>query len=332
MVDCTVGDSGRFSGAEGVAFASQDPTELTELLQPLAPGISVEATGWRPFRSRIRAWRVSVVPFFSYSTQNGSAVFDEERPYVAVSVPLFSSFDVRTGSRREHVQKGWAHMQVPGVRGEITPPAGAHLLGFAFDAVSLAAHRQAVTGTWGESEPELEPLVPTTTGAGQRLLRYVEWICAESNRSGSLLHETRVAREVVDTLGQLLAEAFSGPSASPARVASDGAARRAEELFATHLEQPLSLAEVTKQLGSSTRSLGRAFQRRHGMGPMAFWRRRRLEAARRDLFLANPDEATVTEVALRYRFAHLGRFAVEYRRTFGEPPSETLRHHRRPHR
>jgi AraC-like DNA-binding protein len=58
---------------------------------------------------------------------------------------------------------------------------------------------------------------------------------------------------------------------------------------------------------------------------MAFWRRARFEAARRDLFLADPDETSVTEVAHRYRFAHLGRFAVAYRWLFGESPIETLR-------
>jgi AraC-like DNA-binding protein len=325
MVNHTVGDYGRLPGTGGGSFDTQDPAELTELLRPLVPGVCVEATGRRRFRARIRAWGIADVPFFSYSTENGSAVFNQERPYVAVSVPLFSSFDAREGSREEHVQKGWASLQVPGLRGEVTPPAGAHVLGFAFDAASLAAHREAVNGTWGESDPELEPFVSTSTEVGQRLLRYLVWICAELNRSGPLLHETRVAQEVEETLGQLLAEACSAPSASPAKPASDAVARRAEEVLAENLERPFSLAEVAKEVGSSTRSLGRAFQRRHGMGPMAFWRRSRFEAARRDLFLADPHQASVTEVANRYRFAHLGRFAVTYRSLFGESPSDTLR-------
>jgi AraC-like DNA-binding protein len=76
--------------------------------------------------------------------------------------------------------------------------------------------------------------------------------------------------------------------------------------------------------GLSVRSLTRAFQKRHGMGPIRFLRLRRLEAARRDLLAAEPGSASVTEVMHRYGFGHPGRFAAQYRRQFGESPSVTL--------
>jgi transcriptional regulator GlxA family with amidase domain len=58
---------------------------------------------------------------------------------------------------------------------------------------------------------------------------------------------------------------------------------------------------------------------------MGFLKQRRLEAANRALLAAGPGETHVTDVALRYGFSQMGRFAVEYRRTFREPPSQTLR-------
>jgi len=36
------------------------------------------------------------------------------------------------------------------------------------------------------------------------------------------------------------------------------------------------------------------------------------------------EPTTVTEVAIRFGFGELGRFASEYRAKFGENPSETL--------
>ncbi|WP_094783336.1 helix-turn-helix domain-containing protein [Paraburkholderia ribeironis] len=37
---------------------------------------------------------------------------------------------------------------------------------------------------------------------------------------------------------------------------------------------------------------------------------------------------SVTDVALRLGFAHVGRFSADYRAAFGEPPAATLRRYR----
>ncbi|MGR7000479.1 helix-turn-helix domain-containing protein [Yinghuangia aomiensis] len=50
-----------------------------------------------------------------------------------------------------------------------------------------------------------------------------------------------------------------------------------------------------------------------------------LARAHDDLRGADPAATTVTEVSLRWGFAHQGRFAAAYRRRYGVPPSTTLR-------
>jgi AraC-like DNA-binding protein len=60
------------------------------------------------------------------------------------------------------------------------------------------------------------------------------------------------------------------------------------------------------------------------MGPKRYLLLRRMHLARRALRNAAPDATTVTDIATRYGFWQLGRFAVEYQSVFGESPSVTL--------
>lgn len=75
----------------------------------------------------------------------------------------------------------------------------------------------------------------------------------------------------------------------------------------------------------SVRSLQEGFRRSLDTTPVAYLRRVRLEKARDELTAAEPGTTSVTEVATRWGFVHLGRFSSTYARAFGERPSETLR-------
>ena len=75
----------------------------------------------------------------------------------------------------------------------------------------------------------------------------------------------------------------------------------------------------------SERTLHDAFRRRFGTSPAAHVRALRLQAAREALLGADAELTTVARIAAEHGFAHPGRFAVAYRRRFGESPSATLR-------
>ncbi len=325
--EATEGRGGRLeTGGLTRVLRFDDPDEHTETIQPLAPGMHARAIGHSGFQTRILAWSLAGEPFFTYTSRNGSAVFDEGRPYCAVTIPLFSSFGVRVGSRRFDVQDGAMQVLPPDVRGELQPEDGAHMLGFSLDWARIEKHRRAMAGV---CEGPLAPVPCTPVSAqfdrGWHFLAYMDGLCQGVNQADSLLHDSRVAREVVETIGCLLAEVLYACPASRRGQPDEAMARRAEELLAENLESPVSLSDAVIVAGTSTRSLLRAFLKRRGTSPMAFRRRRRFEAARRDLFVADCGETSVTDVAIRYCFEHLGRFAVEYRALFGESPSDTLR-------
>jgi AraC-like DNA-binding protein len=74
----------------------------------------------------------------------------------------------------------------------------------------------------------------------------------------------------------------------------------------------------------SERTLRKAFNEIHGVPPCRRLRMLRLLHARRGLLAADSELTTVTKVATASGFSELGRFSVEYRKAFGESPSQTL--------
>lgn len=74
----------------------------------------------------------------------------------------------------------------------------------------------------------------------------------------------------------------------------------------------------------SERTLRKAFNEIYGVPPCRRLRMLRLLHARKGLLAADGELTTVTSVATASGFSELGRFSVEYRKAFGESPSQTL--------
>jgi AraC-like DNA-binding protein len=105
--------------------------------------------------------------------------------------------------------------------------------------------------------------------------------------------------------------------------------QQAEALALASSGEPLHVSALCQVIGISERTLRKAFHRVHGIPPCRHLRMLRLSNARRALLSAGGTFAKVTEIAMSFGFAELGRFSVEYKKAFGESPSQTLyRRHR----
>ncbi|NGO70799.1 AraC family transcriptional regulator [Streptomyces sp. SB3404] len=104
------------------------------------------------------------------------------------------------------------------------------------------------------------------------------------------------------------------------------AVRRALRLIEESSDQPLTLSDLAAAARLSPRALQEAFRRYLDSTPLAYLREVRLERAHRDLVAADGEgPVTVAQVAYRWGFSNLGRFAEWYRRRYGHSPSRTLR-------
>jgi AraC-like DNA-binding protein len=99
--------------------------------------------------------------------------------------------------------------------------------------------------------------------------------------------------------------------------------RRAEEYIEAHWDKAIGIETLVEVTGAGARALFKAFRKSRGYSPMAFARMVRLKQARSRLASPAP-ETSVTAVAFACGFGNLGHFARDYRKAFGERPSETL--------
>jgi len=132
----------------------------------------------------------------------------------------------------------------------------------------------------------------------------------------------RFEQECVRSLvASLFARAAPQPALSqPARCLL---VRRAEEFMRSRLSEPVGAIDLCRELGTSDRTLRLAFRERYGLGPMAYSRCLRLNAVRSRL--RTNSLVAIADAAREFGFHHLGNFAADYRRLFGERPSETTR-------
>jgi transcriptional regulator GlxA family with amidase domain len=136
--------------------------------------------------------------------------------------------------------------------------------------------------------------------------------------------EARLGRD----LAARVADEFIAPRARPSTdrqtgrlLATRGVRQpvldQAARLMAAHVETPLPIAAIARQLGVSPRQLERLFKSHLGLGPAWYYASIRLDRARELLRLT---DLSVTEIGVACGFPSPAHFSTAYRRQFGRSP------------
>lgn len=234
-------------------------------------------------------------------------------------------FDLTTGSHRHRYGPGDVFFGIrPGEDYSFT----CHGIDVRAVGVDLGLVQQVVDGPAHEVVARFTKQ-PVSPSQARTWLRTVDFL------SGQLLSEEHAATNplVLRAAGRLLAATMVAiwdpdgrePAPRDRTEATPQTVRRAVAYIEANPHLDLGVADIARASFVGVRGLQLAFRRHLDTTPMAYLRRVRLDHARRDLLSAVPGDAqTVTETALRWGYTS-ARFAQEYRATFGELPSETLR-------
>lgn len=181
-----------------------------------------------------------------------------------------------------------------------------------------------------DKQVEFEPEMDLTTDPAVRWHGSLQLLSSEVMTPHSLVQQGIGAGPIEELIiSSLLWVQESNVHSSLADVSQTGgraAVRAAVAYIEEHLADPIALRDIAQHTSRSARAIQQAFAEDLRTTPMNYVRDRRLERARNALADAIPsDGITVTEVAERWGFHHLGNFSAAYRKRFGESPSQTLR-------
>jgi AraC-like DNA-binding protein len=250
-----------------------------------------------------------------------------------VDVPLAGRLAWHQGGAQPSVadQNGAAVFQPVGDTVLDRWEADCRLIAVKVDQIALENTLATMLDSPVTSPVRLGPRLDISSGLGSSWLRLVRLIMVDHAQQASLVHHPLIGPRLQESLitGLLLATDHQYRTQLDSRrqfTAAPRAVRRAAEAMRAEPERPFTVTDLAEVAGVSRRSLQQGFQRYVGMSPMTYLREVRLGRAHDELRYGDPADVSVAEVAHRYGFLHLGRFAALYRHRYGESPSQTLRY------
>ncbi|WP_437522133.1 AraC family transcriptional regulator [Sorangium sp. So ce726] len=327
---CPAQDRTRIDSPATIAsreICTADPSEAEVVMQRLYPGTKLEPLSRESFSCELRVTGAAPATFVTGSWRGGARIhFDHlEDRYVLATCAEGTIELSHGGERLGVVPERRAILLSPGLSGSLLTDPAVRARTVVFDAAALPAHVAALAGRAPQDPIVFAPALSLEAGPGVLVRDLVE-ACFHA------LEQPRTSLHLLASLGDsLLTALLTGLPHSASHLferlppsTSRPCVRRAEEFIAAHAAEELTVARIAEAAGVAVRALQIAFRAAHGATPMEFARERRFDLARRELLEGAPG-TTVMNVGASLGFGSSpGRFSVEYRRRFGESPSDTL--------
>ncbi len=146
-------------------------------------------------------------------------------------------------------------------------------------------------------------------------------ISASSGTIDQAIHEDLVMQMLLN----VLQNARINDRLTPSHAHRMAVVKKVRQHVAESGNQPVTLTELCEIACVSRRTLQYSFESILGINPKLFLRTNRLNRVRQMLNDGNTE--SVSDAAAHYGFYHLSQFSTDYKRLFGELPSQTLSRH-----
>lgn len=252
----------------------------------------------------------------------------ELKDFYLLQIPLSGGAAISNGSARYYSCPDRAAVLNPHLPTTMIWDEGCRQILVRIERKAFQEHLSQLLGATAEQPLTFDGPLDLTSQAGAALCGLVMHLVDQADAGQSSLSAGGLlARQLESVILSGVLEA--GPHnytryLRPARSAvAPRHVRRAEAFIRDNLDSPISLEHVAAAAGVTPRALQLGFRSFRNASPMALVRTERLRRVHEDLMAGAPG-LTVTEVATRWGFAHLGRFAQAYKDKYGQSPSKTL--------
>jgi len=310
------------------SVASAD--EFEAALKAVAGSIRITPKYANSFNADISAMRLHRIGMALMDIDPMHTLIEPQHNFYCLSVPIVNSCGIKDAFSRHEYTRNMAHLLYPDRMLDSQHKERGKLLGVTFMIDNLDDITVKLLGNANALKPLDGCSLSLTTPAGTNLVHKLTHACGANNRNSTALDSELTSKELEDDLITALLIAMEESQYDTVQQTTGRTEKvqiaNAEDYLFSNLTNPVSRAELAEVAGVSIRSLSRAFMRRHGVGPMKFLKQRRMEAVRMELINAQHKNTKVSDVALRYGFAELGKFSLLYKSLYNEKPSETLKY------
>ncbi len=321
--------------SEHVVLETSDLAEVNRLMRRELPTRRLTfATDRRRLAARLHAVPLPcVTPMYVAYGGDVVDVLAEDGPFYFVHVPLTGRVVITDDGQEFTTTSGSAAVASPTESLELRWHPDATAMVFRIDRRALEGALVDLIRLPVEKPLRFENRMDLTRQPGASWAHAAMFLADEVNQSGGLVSHPLVATDLQRMImrGLLLCQ----PHTYTAVLADETAATTLPPHIAAAVavieaapERPLTAETLAREVNVSPRLLQAGFRDHLGVPPMHYLRNERLRCAREDLTGSDPARRpTIAEVAYRWGFTHLGRFAHDYRARYGESPSTTLRRH-----
>ena len=278
---------------------------------------------------QVTRYQLGEIQLFGLHFEGALSIASERLESVNIIIPISGRLHTDTGSNTTSMSAGLARINSPGEKISVEWESSSTSLVARIPRDTLNRYCRELYDIEAYQDIRFAPVLDLSRNAGSSFHNILDTILREADNTDSLLNRGVLAKHfqeiLVTALLNLQTHSLSETLDRQSRQVRPFYIRKAIAYIHDNAADSITPADLVKVVGVSLRSLQAGFASYHNIGPSAYIKQVKMQKAREQLLIANHLETTVAEVAASWGFYNPCSFTGNYRKLYGENPSETLR-------